>query len=139
MGCPLVVQLTDDEKFLFKDMELEEASRLAFDNARDIIACGFDVKKTFIFSNLDYYQHMYPTILRIQKFTTYNQARAIFGFTGSDNIGKSAFTAVQAAPCFSSAFETVLHTKNMPCLIPCAIDQVCVYGGYVCVWCVVCV
>lgn len=122
-GCPLVIQLTDDEKFLFKDVPLEQAHKLAFDNARDIIACGFDVKKTFIFTNLDYHHHMYPTILKIQKFCTYNQARAIFGFTGSDNIGKAAFAAVQAAPSFSAAFETVLHTPNMPCLIPCAIDQ----------------
>ena len=49
--------------------------RLAFDNARDIIACGFDVKKTFIFTNLDYHHHMYPTILKVQKFCTYNQVR----------------------------------------------------------------
>ena len=26
-GCPLVIQLTDDEKFLFKDVPLEEAHR----------------------------------------------------------------------------------------------------------------
>lgn len=71
--CPLVIQLTDDEKFLFKGLALEECHRLAFENAKDIIACGFDPKKTFIFSDLDYIQHMYPTILKIQKATTYNQ------------------------------------------------------------------
>ena len=53
-GVPLVVQLTDDEKFLWKDLQLEEAHRLAFENARDIIACGFDVNKTLIFSDIDY-------------------------------------------------------------------------------------
>lgn len=51
---PLVIQLTDDEKFLWKNLKLEEAYRLAYENAKDIIACGFDVNKTFIFSNLDY-------------------------------------------------------------------------------------
>jgi tryptophanyl-tRNA synthetase len=51
---PLVVQLTDDEKFLWKDLSIEEANRLAYENAKDIIACGFDVEKTFIFSDLDY-------------------------------------------------------------------------------------
>jgi tryptophanyl-tRNA synthetase len=99
-------------------------SRLAYENAKDIIACGFNPDKTFIFSDLDYIQHMYPTILRIQKLTTYNQVRAIFGFNGSDNIGKSAFPAVQACPSFSSSFKVPLRdTANMPCLIPCAIDQ----------------
>ncbi|CAN0573870.1 unnamed protein product, partial [Ectocarpus sp. 12 AP-2014] len=65
---PLVVQLTDDEKFLFKpELKLEECHRLAFENAKDIIACGFDPESTFIFSDLDYIQHMYPVVLKIQK------------------------------------------------------------------------
>lgn len=51
---PLVVQLTDDEKFLWKDLELENANRLSHENAKDIIACGFDVNKTFIFSDMEY-------------------------------------------------------------------------------------
>ena len=57
-------------------------SRLAYENAKDIIACGFDMKKTFMFTDLDYIQHMYPTILKIQKFTTYNQVCA-FSFKNS--------------------------------------------------------
>jgi tryptophanyl-tRNA synthetase len=52
--CPLVVQLTDDEKCLWKDLSTETARRLARENCKDIIACGFDVKKTFIFSDFDY-------------------------------------------------------------------------------------
>ncbi|KAF0296736.1 Tryptophan--tRNA ligase, cytoplasmic [Amphibalanus amphitrite] len=52
--APLVIQLTDDEKFLWKDLTLEEANRLAHENAKDIIACGFNPDKTFIFSDLDY-------------------------------------------------------------------------------------
>jgi tryptophanyl-tRNA synthetase len=42
----------------------------------------------------------------------------------SDNIGKSAFPAVQAAPSFPSAFPIPFGGRlDMPCLIPCAIDQ----------------
>ena len=51
---PLVIQMTDDEKFLWKDLTVEEANRLAHENAKDIIACGFDKSKTFIFSNMEY-------------------------------------------------------------------------------------
>ena len=51
---PLVVQLTDDEKFLWKDLSVEEAHRLAYENAKDIIAVGFDEEKTFIFSDITY-------------------------------------------------------------------------------------
>jgi len=35
---------------------LSKNYRLAYENAKDIIACGFDLSKTFIFSDLDYIQ-----------------------------------------------------------------------------------
>ena len=126
--APLVIQMTDDEKFLWKtELTLEEAHRLGYENAKDIIAVGFNPKKTFLFSNLDYFGHMYPTILEIQRRVTFSQARGIFGFTDSDCIGKQAFPATQAAPSFSRAFPVVLGGRpNMPCVIPCAIDQ----GGF---------
>lgn len=54
-GACLVIQLTDDEKFLFKqDLKIEDANKFAIDNAKDIMAFGFDPERTFIFSNLDY-------------------------------------------------------------------------------------
>lgn len=44
-NVPLVIQMTDDEKFLWKDLELDECRRLGIENAKDIIACGFDEGK----------------------------------------------------------------------------------------------
>lgn len=51
---PLVVQLTDDEKYLWKDLKQDQCRQLAWENIKDIIACGFDVNKTFIFSDFQY-------------------------------------------------------------------------------------
>ncbi len=51
---PLVIQMTDDEKFLWKDVTIEEVNKYAYENAKDIIACGFDPTKTFIFSDFDF-------------------------------------------------------------------------------------
>ncbi|KAK7868052.1 hypothetical protein R5R35_007502 [Gryllus longicercus] len=123
---PIVIQLTDDEKFLWKDIKLEEANRLAYENAKDIIACGFDVNKTFIFSNMDFMgqnPEFYRNILRIEKCVTFNQVKGIFGFGDSDVIGKISFPAIQAAPCLSSSFPFIFGKAKVPCLIPCAIDQ----------------
>jgi len=39
---------------LWKDLKVEDAIKLAKENAKDIIAMGFDVEKTFIFNNLEY-------------------------------------------------------------------------------------
>ena len=74
----MVIQLTDDEKFLWKDMKQEECQRLGWENAKDIIALGFDVKKTFIFSDLTYMGQcpsFYQNINRIQKCVTFNQVK----------------------------------------------------------------
>lgn len=42
----------------------------------------------------------------------------------SDNVGKAHFVSVQAAPSFSNSFPQIFgEKKDIPCLIPCAIDQ----------------
>ncbi|XP_031640173.1 tryptophan--tRNA ligase, cytoplasmic [Contarinia nasturtii] len=126
LNVPLVIQLTDDEKTLWKDLKVEQSMKLARENAKDIIAMGFDVNKTFIFSDLDFVGKcpaFYQNMIRIQKCVTFNQVKGIFGFGDSDPIGKIAFPAVQATPSFSSTFPFIFGDKKVHCLIPCAIDQ----------------
>lgn len=68
---------------------------------------------------------MYPNIVRIEKAVTQSQVRNIFGFTDSENIGRFSFPAIQAAPSFSNSFPHIFGNRaDIPCLIPCAIDQV---------------
>ena len=88
-----MIQLTDDEKFLWKDLTVETVYRLAYENAKDIIACGFDPKKTFIFSDLDYIQPMYRNILRIQKLVTFNQVGRSKGSGDTPKILKTGYKA----------------------------------------------
>ncbi|GET88677.1 tryptophanyl-tRNA synthetase, putative [Leishmania tarentolae] len=124
---PLVIQITDDEKFLFRDVPFEgaEAEELISNNIKDIIAFDFNPRHTFIFRNTHYMGDMYATVLRLQRSMTSNAVKHTLGITDSDNVGKLAFPATQAAPCFSTAFCRVLKNGNrkMRCLIPCAIDQ----------------
>mmetsp|Transcript_14394 Transcript_14394/g.20073 ORF Transcript_14394/g.20073 Transcript_14394/m.20073 type:complete len:299 (-) Transcript_14394:55-951(-) len=123
---PVVIQMSDDEKFLHKDFSMDQIYEFLLSNVADIIACGFNKDKTFIFSNVEYIAHLYPTVLKIQKMTTNNQVAALFGFGGSHNIGQTAFPAVQAAPCFHTSFSGIVFKKDkLPrrCLIPCGIDQ----------------
>ncbi|CEP11560.1 hypothetical protein [Parasitella parasitica] len=125
-NVPIVIQLTDDEKFLFKpNLTVEMCRQFASDNARDIIACGFKLEKTFIFSNFDFVgKEFYHNVVRISRCITLSQSKATFGFNDSDNIGKAHFVSVQAAPSFSNSFPQIFgDKKDVPCLIPCAIDQ----------------
>ncbi|CAB3360568.1 Hypothetical predicted protein [Cloeon dipterum] len=123
---PLVIQLTDDEKTLWKDIKVEEALKLSQENMKDIIAVGFDPEKTFIFSDLDFIGKcpaFYQNMVRIQKCVTFNQVKGIFGFGDSDVIGKISFPSIQASPSFSTSFPFIFGNAKLPCLIPCAIDQ----------------
>lgn len=123
---PLVIQLTDDEKFLFKpELTLEKCNEFSYSNAKEIIAVGFDPKKTFIFSNIDFMGGaFYRNVLKISRCITSNASKATFGFSDSDCIGKYHFVSIQAAPSFSNSFPHIFGTKHdIPCLIPCAIDQ----------------
>lgn len=125
-GVPLVIQLTDDEKFLFKpSLTLEQCNGYSYTNVKDIIAVGFDPTKTFIFSNIDYMGGaFYRNVLKISRCITSNASKATFGFTDSDCVGKYHFVSIQAAPSFSNTFPHIFGTKkDIPCLIPCAIDQ----------------
>ncbi len=121
LGVKLYFQITDDEKFLFRDFQnLEESQRVGYDNALDIIALGFDPSKTRIFLDSEVIRTLYPIALRVARRITFSTVKAVFGFTHSNNVGEIFYTSIQAVPCF---LESVLQGENVPCLIPCGIDQ----------------
>lgn len=122
---PLIIQMTDDEKFLWKDIKVDDAKKMARENMKDIISVGFDLNKTFIFNDFDYMcPPFYENVVKIWKVVNTNQGRSIFGFTPEDCMGKAAFPAIEGAPCFASSFPQIFGKRNdIPCLIPCAIDQ----------------
>ncbi len=117
----LYFQITDDEKFLFKDFEdLGQATKVGYDNILDIIAMGFDPKLTRILVDTEYIHHLYPIAVEAAKRITFSTTQAVFGFTNSNNIGDIFYTSIQAAPAF---LPSVLAKKPVPVLIPCGIDQ----------------
>lgn len=116
----LYIQITDDEKFLMRDLSLEETHRLAYDNIADIIALGFDPKRTHIFVNTEYAKTLYKIAIKVARNITTSTNKAVFGFTDSSNMGISFFPAMQMAPCF---LPQELGKGDMQCLVPAAIDQ----------------
>ncbi|KZL69738.1 tryptophanyl-tRNA synthetase [Colletotrichum tofieldiae] len=129
---PLGLRLTwgQDEKFLFSEKRtVEEVQHYTRENAKDIIAIGFNPERTFIFSDYDFMGGaFYKNITRVAKRITVNTAKAVFGFDDSSNIGKVHFASIQASSAFANSFPHIFgedekRTTQIPCLIPCAIDQ----------------
>lgn len=121
-NVPLVIQITDDEKFIFKNQPLHVYQSYAKENIKDIIAMGFCPEKTFIFQNTKYIGQLYPAILEMQKHLTVSEVQGSFGIRGEENVGKMCYPTTQMAPCLSSSFPHLFPEKAQ-CLIPCAIDQ----------------
>ena len=117
---PLYFQMTDDEKFLFKDLTLKDTSGFAYDNALDFVALGFDPKKTKIIVDTKNVDRLYPIALKVAKKVTFSTAKAVFGFENSTNIGQIFFTSMQSAPAFLPSEEA---GEPVPVLIPAGIDQ----------------
>jgi tryptophanyl-tRNA synthetase len=118
-------QFTDDEKFLFRKEQakrLEDFTDYAYENALDVIAIGFKPKKThFLINSLPKHAGLqYKIAVKIADKITASTVKAAFGFNDSFSIGQFWFTSMQAAP---AVLPSVLAGKNIPCLIPLAIDQ----------------
>jgi tryptophanyl-tRNA synthetase len=121
----VVIQMTDDEKYYFKEsLSLDEANRLCHENAKDIIACGFNPNKTWIFSNLETVGGaLYRNIVLIMKHTSGNMIHGIYGLDLNNSVGQLSWPCFQAAPAFSSSFDNIFRGDNIQCLVPMAIDQ----------------
>ncbi|KAK6089405.1 hypothetical protein P3W45_001542 [Vairimorpha bombi] len=120
-NIPLVIQLTDDEKFLFKEMSLEDSMKFGRENMKDIIGFGFNPQLTYIFSNVLSSHLFEKNTLKISKAISLNEACKVFGFNMNSNIGMLNFPAKEIAPCYASSFKFL--EKGTMCLIPCAVDQ----------------
>jgi tryptophanyl-tRNA synthetase len=111
----LYIEITDDEKFLYrKEYSWEETQKHTAENIKDIAAIGFDPDRTFIFKDSEYVKNVYPILMKAARKITGSTVKAVFGFNDSTNIGLSFYPAYQTVPTF---FE------KKRCLIPAAIDQ----------------
>src|SRR3989338_5621692 len=113
-------QFTDDEKFLFKGKSYDEIQKWTYENMLDVIALGFNPKKTNFLIDTKHANLIYPEAIKVAKHINFSTIKSAFGFTDSNNIGSIFYTAMQTVPVF---LPNVLNKENRPCLIPLAIDQ----------------
>ncbi|MBS3167557.1 tryptophan--tRNA ligase [Candidatus Woesearchaeota archaeon] len=115
-------QFPDEEKFLFKDnLTLEDTTeKYLQDNMLDLIALGFDPKKTKFLIDTKNADLMYKEACRVAKKITFSTVKAAFGLTDQSNIGEIFYTSMQAVPAF---LPSVLKNKKIPCVITHAVDQ----------------
>ena len=101
-------------------MKYEDAQKWTHENMLDIIALGFDSKKTHFIVDTKHADLMYGPACQVAKKITFSMVKASFGLNQSSNTGAIFYTAMQAVPAF---LPSILKKKKIPCLIPHAVDQ----------------
>jgi tryptophanyl-tRNA synthetase len=122
----LVIQMADDEKYYFKDLEFEEVYQLGFENAKDIIACGFDPERTLIFSNHDYiagHREAFDLAHTMFKKVKISTLKAVFGLDDSCNLGQFVWPIYQSAAAYSQFYSFLKDQDPLVCGVAYAIDQ----------------
>jgi tryptophanyl-tRNA synthetase len=114
-------QFPDEEKFLFKsNLEFSDIEKTLEENMRDVIALGFNPEKTHFLIDTKHAGLMYKEACKVAKKINFSMVKSSFGFTNETNIGSIFYTSMQAVPAF---LPSILRKKEIPCLIPHAIDQ----------------
>ena len=120
-GVELWFQFPDEEKFLFnKNLNLEDIQKQTYEDMLDIIALGFNPKKTHFIIDTKHANLMYGPACKVSKKITFSMVKSSFGMNESTNTGAIFYTAMQAVPAF---LPSIINKKNIPCLIPHAVDQ----------------
>ncbi len=121
LHVPMYIQITDDEKYWARGgLSREETASWGLENLYDILALGFDPKRTHVFFDSRSIAALYPLAIRVARKIPYSTVKAVFGFEPSTNIGLVFYTALQTVPCFWPSWA---QGRTVPCLIPCGIDQ----------------
>lgn len=114
-------QFPDEEKFLMKqDTSFEDTQKYLEENMLDVIALGFDPKKTHFIIDTRHAGLMYPEAIKVAKKITFSMIKSAFGMNESSNIGSIFYTSMQTVPAF---LPSVIAGKKIPCLIPHGVDQ----------------
>ncbi|WP_254544957.1 tryptophan--tRNA ligase [Halomarina pelagica] len=111
------IPISDDEKYLLKEMSLKAIDRHTRDNLLDLLAVGFDPDRTRIIVDTADANVVYPLATAFAKEVTQSTVDATYGTPA--NIGISFYPAVQATHLLLPQLVEGRH----PTLVPIAIDQ----------------
>lgn len=117
--CNVYIPVSEDEKFLvYESLNVESVEEYALDNILDILAMGFDPKKTVVHRDFEH-TDVYKYAAQVAKKVTYSTAKALFGLKPETNIGWVFYPAMQVTHILYPQFRE----GRQRVLVPVGIDQ----------------
>ena len=110
---------SDDEKLLARGLKIEHVLKMSYENLLDMLAIGFDPKKTEVMLDLaTLKQEVYNLAIEAASHMTLSTVKAALGFTDDINVGVHFYPAIQAA-------HILYPTKKLgvPTIVPIGLDQ----------------
>jgi tryptophanyl-tRNA synthetase len=94
---PVFIPISDDESYVTgKVKDQEEALKNSMILARELLAYGFDPKRTFFIID-QIFTNVYNFAIKLSRGTTLSALRAVYGYKMEDNCGLYFYPAVQSA------------------------------------------
>ena len=96
-NIPVFIPISDDESYVAgKVKNQEEALKNSLKLAKELIAYGFDPKKTYFIID-QIYTNIYNLAIKLSKKVTLSEIKASYGYKNEDNPGLYFYPAVQSA------------------------------------------
>jgi len=105
-GVHIYMPISDDESYVAGKVKTqEEALKNSIELAREVLAMGFDPKKThFIIDQV--YTSIYNLAFKLSRHVNYSEVKATYGYKPEENIGLHFYPAVQTAHVL---YPQILH------------------------------
>lgn len=96
-GVLVFIPISDDESYVAgKVNSQEEALQYSLELAKELLAYGFDPKKTYFIID-QIYTNIYNLAIKLSRKVTLSEIKATYGYSNDNNIGLHFYPTVQSA------------------------------------------
>ena len=96
-GIPVFIPISDDESYVAgKVKDQKEALVNSLELAKELIAYGFDPKKTYFIID-QIYTNIYNLAIKLSRKVNLSEIKATYGYSNDENIGLHFYPTIQAA------------------------------------------
>lgn len=96
-GIPVFIPISDDESYIAGKIDSQkEALKYALELARELLAYGYDPKKTYFIID-QIYTNIYNLAIKLSKKINISEVKATYGYKNEENIGLHFYPSIQSA------------------------------------------
>lgn len=96
-GLPVFIPISDDESYVSGKVKTQEQGlKNSIQLAKELIAYGFDPKKTYFIID-QIYTNIYNLAIKLSKHINLSEIKATYGYRNDENIGLHFYPSIQSA------------------------------------------